>query len=161
MVQGQAATQVLGQGEHLSATAEQTVLALRSPSGKATRSSVYRPLRSTSVAIPDAHPPPMTKSPHQCPGSPATGTTSRKCCFTTIARSTVLRQFSRHCLRPVPQARTALCDLRVNFDDHACQGTTAYVDQVTLDEPDLDPTEAGADPMLAVHALCSTLLDDA
>lgn len=62
---------------------------------------------------------------------------------------------------PVPQARTALLDLRANFDDHACQGTTAYVEQVTLDDPDLDPTEAGADAMLAVRAFCSTLLDDA
>ncbi|MCW2614676.1 MAG: hypothetical protein JWN08_1670 [Frankiales bacterium] len=59
---------------------------------------------------------------------------------------------------PVPQVRTALLDLRANFDDETCQGTRAYVDQVTLDDPELDPVQAGADAMLAVRAFCASLL---
>ena len=60
---------------------------------------------------------------------------------------------------PVPEARTALRDLQANFEDHASQGTSAYVQQVILDDPDLDPAEAGADALLAVTAFCSTLLE--
>ena len=41
------------------------------------------------------------------------------------------------------------------------RATTANVEQVTLDDPDLDPTEAGADAMLAVRAFCSSLAEDA
>lgn len=59
---------------------------------------------------------------------------------------------------PVPQARTALVDLEANFHDATCQGTNAYVDQVTLDDPELDPVQAGADAMLVVRAFCDRLL---
>jgi len=31
---------------------------------------------------------------------------------------------------------------------------------VSLDDPDLDPTQAGADAMLAVRAFCTKLLDE-
>lgn len=59
---------------------------------------------------------------------------------------------------PVPEARTALLDLLANFDDHTCQGTTAYVEQVMLDDPGLEPAQIGADAILAVGAFCSSLL---
>lgn len=62
---------------------------------------------------------------------------------------------------PVPQERTPLLDLRANFADDNCQGTRAYVDQATLDDPELDPAVAGADAILAVRAFCATLLGDA
>jgi hypothetical protein len=55
--------------------------------------------------------------------------------------------------------RTQLVDLRANFEDSSAQGTDAYVDQFTLDHPDVDKTQAGADAQLAVKAFTDRLLD--
>lgn len=53
---------------------------------------------------------------------------------------------------------TQLLDLRANFEDPFAQGTTAYVDQFTLDHPDVDSTIAGADAQIAVEAFTDQLL---
>jgi hypothetical protein len=53
----------------------------------------------------------------------------------------------------------SLTDLRANFDGPATQGTRAYVDQITLDHPDIDAATAAADCQLAVGAFCDALLD--
>ncbi|MGN7779306.1 nucleotidyl transferase AbiEii/AbiGii toxin family protein [Mycolicibacterium sp. 22603] len=55
-------------------------------------------------------------------------------------------------------AHTQLLDLRANFEDSEAQGTRAYVDQFTLDHPDVDKTVAGADAQLAVKAFTDQLL---
>lgn len=59
---------------------------------------------------------------------------------------------------PVATVRTQLTDLRANFDAAAAQGTLAYVDQLTLDHPEVDPAIAGADAQLAVQTFVDTLL---
>jgi hypothetical protein len=53
---------------------------------------------------------------------------------------------------------TQLLDLRANFEDAAAQGTTAYVDQFTLDHPEVGSTVAGADAQIAVKAFTDQLL---
>jgi hypothetical protein len=55
-------------------------------------------------------------------------------------------------------AASALRDLYANFAEPAAQGTSAYVDQITLDYPDIDPTTAAADGQLAVRMFCNDLL---
>jgi hypothetical protein len=55
-------------------------------------------------------------------------------------------------------AGSALRDLNANFAGPAAQGTSAYVDQITLDYPDIDPTTAAADGQLAVQMFCNDLL---
>jgi hypothetical protein len=52
---------------------------------------------------------------------------------------------------------SALEDLKANFGDSVAQGTAAYVDQITLDHPDIDPAVAAADGQLAVQAFCDAL----
>jgi hypothetical protein len=52
---------------------------------------------------------------------------------------------------------SALADLRANFGDSTAQGTSAYVDQITLDHPEIDPVVAAADSQLAVWAFCDAL----
>lgn len=39
----------------------------------------------------------------------------------------------------VSSLNSALADLKANFGNSAAQGTTAYVDQITLDHPDTGP----------------------
>lgn len=53
---------------------------------------------------------------------------------------------------------TQLLDLRANFEDASAQGTTAYVDQFTVDHPDIDCTVAAADAQVAVKAFTDQLL---
>ncbi|MFV8165798.1 nucleotidyl transferase AbiEii/AbiGii toxin family protein [Mycobacterium sp. 134] len=54
--------------------------------------------------------------------------------------------------------RTLVIDLQSNFADADAQGTIAYIDQITLDHPELDPTTAGADAQLAVQAFTAEIL---
>lgn len=55
-------------------------------------------------------------------------------------------------------AGSALRDLYANFAEPAAQGTSAYVDQITLDYPGVDPATAAADGQLAVQMFCNDLL---
>jgi hypothetical protein len=55
---------------------------------------------------------------------------------------------------------SVLADLRDNFDGSQAQGTQAYVSQIVLDDPALDPVTAAADCQLAVHLFCEALLTD-
>lgn len=59
---------------------------------------------------------------------------------------------------PTGAVRTQLLDLQANFDGASTQGTSAYVDQLTLDHPDVDPVVAAADAQLAVAAFTGELL---
>lgn len=45
----------------------------------------------------------------------------------------------------IASAESALRDLDANFAGPSAQGTSAYVDQITLDYPDIDPVTAGGD----------------
>lgn len=54
--------------------------------------------------------------------------------------------------------RTLVLDLRANFEDAHAQGTAAYVDQIVVDHPELDPTVAAADAQLAIEAFTGRLL---
>jgi hypothetical protein len=56
------------------------------------------------------------------------------------------------------EIRTQLLDLQSNFADSSAQGTAAYVDQITLDHPELDPDTAAADAQLAIAACTEQLL---
>jgi hypothetical protein len=58
----------------------------------------------------------------------------------------------------ISSAGSALRDLSANFANPSAQGTSAYVDQITLDYPDMDPTTAAADGQIAVQAFCDDLL---
>ena len=66
----------------------------------------------------------------------------------------------RQIFGPVDALAGSLADLRANFDGEDAQGTRAYVDQITLDHPDIDAATAAADCQLAVQAFCDALLDD-
>lgn len=44
---------------------------------------------------------------------------------------------------------TQLQDLQANFADSSTQGTAACVNQITLDHPEVDPSTAAADAILA------------
>ncbi len=55
-------------------------------------------------------------------------------------------------------AESALRDLSANFAGASAQGTSAYVEQITLDYPHLDPATAAADGQVAVQAFCDDLL---
>jgi hypothetical protein len=59
----------------------------------------------------------------------------------------------------VSSLASAIKDLRANFDGPGTQGTAAYVGQITLDHPDLDPGTAAADGQTAVQTFCDLLLD--
>lgn len=53
---------------------------------------------------------------------------------------------------------SALKDLIANFAEPSTQGTSAYVDQITLDYPDIDPVTVAADGQIAVQTFCEDLL---
>lgn len=53
---------------------------------------------------------------------------------------------------------SALGDLQANFATPDAQGTTAYVNQITLDYPDSDPSAVAADAQIAVQVFCEYLL---
>ena len=54
----------------------------------------------------------------------------------------------------VPALQTALNDLEANFQDPAAQGSLAYVTQMRIDHPELDPEMLAADAVLAVGEFC-------
>jgi Nucleotidyl transferase AbiEii toxin, Type IV TA system len=58
----------------------------------------------------------------------------------------------------VSSLASTLADLRANFDGAGAQGTSAYVAQISLDAPQVDPTTAAADCQLAVGEFCDLLL---
>ena len=53
---------------------------------------------------------------------------------------------------------TQLQDLQANFANSSTQGTSAYVNQITLDHPEVDPSTAAADAVLAVGTFTDRLL---
>ena len=57
--------------------------------------------------------------------------------------------------------RTALNDLEANFQDPAAQGSRAYVTQMHLDHPELDPGMLAADAVIAVGEFCQGVLHPA
>lgn len=59
---------------------------------------------------------------------------------------------------PTGDIRTRLLDLQANFADSSSQGTDAYVDQFTLDHPDVNASTAAADAQLAIAAFTERLL---
>ena len=54
----------------------------------------------------------------------------------------------------IPALQTALNDLEANFQDPAAQGSLAYVTQMRIDHPELDPEMLAADAVLAVEEFC-------
>jgi hypothetical protein len=58
----------------------------------------------------------------------------------------------------VSSLTSIMADLRANFDGADAQGTQAYVAQISLDAPQVDPVTAAADCQLAVNAFCDALL---
>lgn len=62
---------------------------------------------------------------------------------------------------PTASTLTHLQDLSANFGGPTDQGTQAYVEQLTLDHPELDPATVGADGQLAVQAFCNEIIDQA
>ncbi len=53
--------------------------------------------------------------------------------------------------------RTAFADLEANFENPATQGSRAYVTQMRIDHPDLDPQTLAADAIVAVGEFCRRL----
>ena len=53
---------------------------------------------------------------------------------------------------PTGDIRTQVLDLQANFADSSAQGSAAYVEQLTVDHPEVDPDVAAADAQLAVAA---------
>jgi hypothetical protein len=58
---------------------------------------------------------------------------------------------------PTGAVRTQLLDLQANRADSSAQGTSAYVEQLTVDHADVDPVVAAADAQLAVAAFTDGL----
>lgn len=56
------------------------------------------------------------------------------------------------------ELRTAIEDLAANFSDGHAQGTEAYVEQLLINNPGLDPATAATDARLAVTAFTRALL---
>ena len=56
------------------------------------------------------------------------------------------------------QLRSAIQDLAANFSDDRAQGTSAYVEQLVINIPGIDPAIAATDARLAIAAFSSTLL---
>lgn len=57
----------------------------------------------------------------------------------------------------LPEVRTALYDLRANFDGPGSQGASAYAEQFLLDHPEEEPVQVEADAVLAVRRFCDLL----
>jgi len=53
--------------------------------------------------------------------------------------------------------RTALVDLEANFENPVAQGAQAYVTQMLIDHPDLNPRTLAADAIVAVGEFCQRL----
>jgi hypothetical protein len=58
----------------------------------------------------------------------------------------------------IASVESALRNLSANFAGPSTQGTSAYVDQITLDYPETDPATPAADGQIAVQAFCDDLL---
>lgn len=58
----------------------------------------------------------------------------------------------------LPESKSALIDLRANFEEPGHPGPVAYADQVLLDHPDQDESQLRADAVLFVTRFCDTLL---
>jgi hypothetical protein len=58
----------------------------------------------------------------------------------------------------IASAESALGDLNANFAEPSAQGASAYVDQITLDYPDIGAATAAADGQIAVQTFCDDLL---
>lgn len=56
------------------------------------------------------------------------------------------------------ELRTAIADLAANFSDNHAQGTAAYVEQLLINNPGLDPATTATDAQLAVAAFTNALL---
>lgn len=54
--------------------------------------------------------------------------------------------------------RTALSDLAANFASPDAQGPRAYVAQMTIDHPDLDPKTLAADAIVGIDEFCRLLV---
>lgn len=70
------------------------------------------------------------------------------------------RVFERFEADLVGAPRTALDDLLANFAVHDAQGPEAYVSQMLVDHPELDPVTLAADAVLAVQAFHRRLFGD-
>lgn len=57
------------------------------------------------------------------------------------------------------EIRAAVEDLAANFSDDRAQGVEAYVDQLLINNPGLDPATVATDAQLAVAAFTTTLLN--
>ncbi len=57
------------------------------------------------------------------------------------------------------ELRSAIEDLAANFSDDRAQGVEAYVEQLLINNPGLDPVTAATDARLAVGAFTTTLLN--
>jgi hypothetical protein len=57
------------------------------------------------------------------------------------------------------EMRSAIEDLAANFADDHAQGVGAYVDQLLINTPGLDPAIAATDAQLAVGAFTTSLLN--
>jgi hypothetical protein len=73
-----------------------------------------------------------------------------------VAATARVREAFPHAIYTI---RTLILDLQANFADSDALGTIAYVNQITLDHPELDPMTAAADAQLAVEAFTAGLLD--
>ena len=67
----------------------------------------------------------------------------------------VLNRFREHISG---STRTAIVDLRANFADAGMQGPRAYVQQMRLDQPELDPIVVAGDAVAAVEQFTRLVL---
>ncbi len=69
----------------------------------------------------------------------------------TVAAAALVRE---RFIGEIVAIRTALNDLEANFQDPAAQGSRAYVTQMHMDHPELDPEMLAADAAIAVGEFC-------
>ncbi len=71
----------------------------------------------------------------------------------------VVTRIEQRFIHEIAALRTAFTDLGANFENPAAQGSRAYVTQMRIDHPDLDPQTLAADAIVAVEAFCRRLRD--
>ena len=76
---------------------------------------------------------------------------------TGAATSSVRDRFSGE----IEALQTALKDLQANFRDSDAQGSRAYVTQMQIDHPELDPEMLATDAVIAVEEFCQGVLHPA
>lgn len=64
-----------------------------------------------------------------------------------------------HRLGSPVEMRSAIEDLAANFSNDRAQGVEAYVEQILINNPGLDPQTAATDAQLAVSAFATSLLN--